>query len=249
MLFRIGSLTWHTTSDLQPARARPEPRIAGTAASARSKPRTGGSSAGAAPAGRRRSGIPRDHARSRSSSSSRRLLGRWIRPPDRCRSRRREGQGARFAIVVCPGGARAGAVPRGRVQGCDPRAPGIQAHERQGRPEPRAGRLVPCHGGPERAVPLARRRCSQEHPTRSGPKPRSSPRRRSPISDVTRRPSRCFESSRAGGALPHHLRVWYVMADVLERSGRRSEAADRFRRIMEHDPDAFDVAERLSALS
>jgi tetratricopeptide (TPR) repeat protein len=52
-----------------------------------------------------------------------------------------------------------------------------------------------------------------------------------------------------GGALPHHLRVWYVMADVLERSGRRSEAVDRFRRILAHDPDAYDVAERLAALS
>jgi tetratricopeptide (TPR) repeat protein len=48
---------------------------------------------------------------------------------------------------------------------------------------------------------------------------------------------------------PHDLRVWYVMGDVLERLGRRSEAADRFRRIMDHDPDAYDVAERLSALS
>ena len=56
-------------------------------------------------------------------------------------------------------------------------------------------------------------------------------------------------SGGAGSALPHHLRVWYVMADVLERAGRRNEAADRFRRIMAHDPDAYDVAERLAALS
>lgn len=54
---------------------------------------------------------------------------------------------------------------------------------------------------------------------------------------------------RGGGARPHDLRVWYVMADVLEKAGRRSEAADRFKRILEHDPDAYDVAERLSALS
>jgi hypothetical protein len=39
------------------------------------------------------------------------------------------------------------------------------------------------------------------------------------------------------------------MADILEKAGRRSEAADRFRRILEHDPDVYDVAERLSALS
>jgi tetratricopeptide (TPR) repeat protein len=48
---------------------------------------------------------------------------------------------------------------------------------------------------------------------------------------------------------PHDLRIWYVMGDVLERAGRKSEAVDRFKRIMEVDPDAYDVAERLSALS
>ncbi|MGH2711621.1 MAG: tetratricopeptide repeat protein, partial [Actinomycetota bacterium] len=47
----------------------------------------------------------------------------------------------------------------------------------------------------------------------------------------------------------HDLRIWYVMGDVLEKAGRRSEAVSRFKRIMEHDPDAYDVAERLSALS
>ena len=54
---------------------------------------------------------------------------------------------------------------------------------------------------------------------------------------------------RGPSARPHDLRIWYVMGDVLEKAGRRSEAADRFRRILEHDPDAYDVAERLSALS
>lgn len=47
----------------------------------------------------------------------------------------------------------------------------------------------------------------------------------------------------------HDLRIWYVIADVLERAGRRSEAVERFRRILAHDPDAYDVAERLAALS
>jgi tetratricopeptide (TPR) repeat protein len=49
-------------------------------------------------------------------------------------------------------------------------------------------------------------------------------------------------------ALPHDLRVWYVMGDVLERSGRRKDAARLFRRIVDHDPDAFDVPERLARL-
>ena len=54
-----------------------------------------------------------------------------------------------------------------------------------------------------------------------------------------------------GGAAsrPHDLRVWYVRADVLARAGRRREAAREFRRIQEHDPGAFDVAERLAELS
>jgi tetratricopeptide (TPR) repeat protein len=50
-------------------------------------------------------------------------------------------------------------------------------------------------------------------------------------------------------ARPHDLRVWYVIADVLERSGRPKEAARVFRRILGHQPDAFDVPERLARLS
>jgi tetratricopeptide (TPR) repeat protein len=50
-------------------------------------------------------------------------------------------------------------------------------------------------------------------------------------------------------ARPHDLRVWYVTADVLERAGRPRDAAREFRKILRHDPEAFDVAERLAALS
>ena len=50
-------------------------------------------------------------------------------------------------------------------------------------------------------------------------------------------------------ARSHDLRVWYVIADVLERSGRPKEAARVFRRIQSHQPDAFDVSERLARLS
>jgi tetratricopeptide (TPR) repeat protein len=44
------------------------------------------------------------------------------------------------------------------------------------------------------------------------------------------------------------LRVWYVRGDILERSGRRDEAAAEFRRIVRHDAGAFDAAERLAHL-
>lgn len=56
-------------------------------------------------------------------------------------------------------------------------------------------------------------------------------------------------STKTEMARPHDLRVWYVTGDVLERAGRKAEAAKEFRRIVRHDPAAFDAAERLAALS
>jgi tetratricopeptide (TPR) repeat protein len=50
-------------------------------------------------------------------------------------------------------------------------------------------------------------------------------------------------------AEPYTLRLWYVRGDILERAGRRSEAAGEFRKIVRHDASAFDAAERLSALT
>jgi tetratricopeptide (TPR) repeat protein len=44
------------------------------------------------------------------------------------------------------------------------------------------------------------------------------------------------------------LRLWYVRGDVLARAGRADEAAIEFRKVMRHDPAAFDAAERLAAL-
>ncbi|HYG72502.1 MAG TPA: tetratricopeptide repeat protein [Actinomycetota bacterium] len=48
---------------------------------------------------------------------------------------------------------------------------------------------------------------------------------------------------------PEVLRVWYVTADILERTGRRQDASREFRKISRHDPAAYDVAERLARLS
>jgi tetratricopeptide (TPR) repeat protein len=45
------------------------------------------------------------------------------------------------------------------------------------------------------------------------------------------------------------LRLWYVKGDILERAGRRKEAATEFRKVMRHDPSAYDTAERLAAIS
>jgi hypothetical protein len=38
------------------------------------------------------------------------------------------------------------------------------------------------------------------------------------------------------------------MADILQRAGRTQEAERTFRRIMRHDPAAYDVADRLAQL-
>jgi tetratricopeptide (TPR) repeat protein len=48
---------------------------------------------------------------------------------------------------------------------------------------------------------------------------------------------------------PEVLRVWYVIADILARAGRRTEAVREFKKILRHDPGAFDVAERLDQLA
>jgi tetratricopeptide (TPR) repeat protein len=47
---------------------------------------------------------------------------------------------------------------------------------------------------------------------------------------------------------PFDLRLWYVTGDLLERAGRRREAAEEFRKVTRHEPGAFDAAERLARL-
>jgi tetratricopeptide (TPR) repeat protein len=53
----------------------------------------------------------------------------------------------------------------------------------------------------------------------------------------------------ADGARPFELRLWYVAGDILERAGRPGEAAAEFDRVVRHDPEAFDAAERLARLT
>jgi len=56
-------------------------------------------------------------------------------------------------------------------------------------------------------------------------------------------------SAKAGQGRPFDLRVWYVSGDVLERLGRREDAAREFLKVLRYDPNAFDAAERLAALT
>jgi tetratricopeptide (TPR) repeat protein len=45
-----------------------------------------------------------------------------------------------------------------------------------------------------------------------------------------------------------HLRQWYVLGDLLERSGELAKARDLFTRVDEAEPGAYDVEERLASL-
>ncbi|MGH2692411.1 MAG: tetratricopeptide repeat protein [Actinomycetota bacterium] len=130
----------------------------------------------------------------------------------------------------------------------------LQAYRRiSGRPD-QNHLLADSHratGSPEKAIPLVQEALSSTIPEEAraeaavvGGAALADLGRFDEALALLRRFDRGGSSSR-----PHDLRVWYVMGDVLERLGRRSEAADRFRRILDHDPDAYDVAERLSALS
>jgi tetratricopeptide (TPR) repeat protein len=48
---------------------------------------------------------------------------------------------------------------------------------------------------------------------------------------------------------PHQVRLWYALADLYERSGDVPKARDLFGRVLQHDPDLFDVAQRAAALA
>jgi tetratricopeptide (TPR) repeat protein len=47
---------------------------------------------------------------------------------------------------------------------------------------------------------------------------------------------------------PEVIRVWYVTGDILEQAGRKADAAREFRKILRHDPGAYDAAERVAQL-
>ncbi len=47
---------------------------------------------------------------------------------------------------------------------------------------------------------------------------------------------------------PHHVRQWYTLADLYERSGDLPRARELFRRVLRHDAELSDAAERLAAL-
>lgn len=49
-------------------------------------------------------------------------------------------------------------------------------------------------------------------------------------------------------AQDHHVRAWYVLADLLERKGRFSQAKRYFDAVINVDPDSTDAADRVARL-
>lgn len=49
-------------------------------------------------------------------------------------------------------------------------------------------------------------------------------------------------------AEPHHVRAWYVLADLLEKKGRFTQAREWFEAAEAADPDATDAGERAARL-
>jgi tetratricopeptide (TPR) repeat protein len=47
---------------------------------------------------------------------------------------------------------------------------------------------------------------------------------------------------------PHHLRLWYALADLYERGGDTPKARELFSRVVAAEPDFADAAERLAGL-
>ncbi len=48
---------------------------------------------------------------------------------------------------------------------------------------------------------------------------------------------------------PHHVRVWYALADLYERAGDIPRARSLFREVVAADPETSDAADRLAGLA
>jgi hypothetical protein len=48
--------------------------------------------------------------------------------------------------------------------------------------------------------------------------------------------------------LQHHLRMWYVLADLYERAGDMTRSRQLYERVVDADPEFADAASRLRAL-
>jgi tetratricopeptide (TPR) repeat protein len=106
-------------------------------------------------------------------------------------------------------------------------------------------------GRPHEAVPLAEEELAGEAPEAA--KAEAAIVAASALADLGRFPEALAFLGRVkadrDASRPHTLRLWYTRGDILERAGRRAEAAEEFRRVVRHEASAFDAAERLAQLS
>jgi tetratricopeptide (TPR) repeat protein len=51
-----------------------------------------------------------------------------------------------------------------------------------------------------------------------------------------------------GRVAERHMRTWYALADLYERSGELSKSRSLFRRVVQQDAEFADAADRLRAL-
>lgn len=184
------------------------------------------------------------------------LLGEAVAALDRGR----EGDAVRLAQQAKALAARSGAVREVLGMALYRRARfrdalrELQAYRRfTGRPD-QNHLIADCHralGAPEKALPLVREALD----ARIGAEARAEAAvvGGSALADLGRYEEaltllRRFDRG-GDAARPYDLRVWYVTGDVLERAGRVREASRAFRRVVDHDPEAFDAAERLARLT
>lgn len=129
----------------------------------------------------------------------------------------------------------------------------LQAYRRMSGRREHNHLIADCHralGAPEKAVPLALDALRSRIPEAA--RAEAAVVGGAALADLGRYDEavamlRSFPT-REAEARPHDLRVWYVLGDVLERSGRPKDAAREFQRIVRHDPDAFDAVERLARI-
>jgi tetratricopeptide (TPR) repeat protein len=130
----------------------------------------------------------------------------------------------------------------------------LQAYRRMSGRSDQNHLIADCHralGAPEKAVPLAQEVIGAR--VRPEVKAEAVVVGASALADLGRYEEaltllRRFRTD-PRAARPHDLRVWYVTGDVLERAGQLDAAAAEFRKVVRHEADAFDAAERLAALS
>lgn len=105
-------------------------------------------------------------------------------------------------------------------------------------------------GAPEKAVPVAREAVHARLP--DAPRAEAAIVAASALADLGRTDEALAVLAgfpvRGAARREHEVRMWYVEADLLERTGRTREAVATFRRILRVEPEAFDVAERIAAL-